>query len=356
MKKLYLLFTLLIASSTIKAQVVVSARIDSLQLFVGEQTGITVDVTVNSKQRVELPVLSPGMTLVPNVEVIKALPADTNFLNDGQRMQILKKYIITAWDSALYYLPPMEVKVDGKSYASKNLALKVYTVDVDTIHVDRYFGPKAEMNPNFAWEDWKLIVWASLGVVLLAILAVYTLISLLTGAPIIRIRRKPKAPAHEIALKEIEKIKQERTWQTEDSKAYYTQLTDTLRTYIQDRYAFNAMEMTSSEIIDRLTAENDEEALNELRALFQTADLVKFAKHRTQMNENDANLMTALQYIEQTKKEPTPEEEKTVEEVTPEQKRSQRERASLFIATITFATLGLCVLAYIAWRVYDLMM
>lgn len=356
MKHLYLFFTFIITSLAIEAQVVVNAKIDSLQLFVGEQTGITVDVTVNSNQRVEMPVLSPGMALVPNVEVIKSLPVDTNLLNDGQRMQILKKYIITAWDSALYYLPPMEVKVDGKSYKSKNLALKVYTVDVDTLHVDRYFGPKSEMNPNFAWDDWKFIVWGSMAVVLLVALALYALISLLTGAPIIRIRRKPKAPAHEIALKEIEKIKQERIWQTEDSKAYYTQLTDTLRTYIQDRYGFSAMEMTSSEIIERLTAENDEEALNELRGLFQTADLVKFAKHRTQMNENDANLMTALQYVEQTKKEPTPEETKTIEEVTPEQKRTQRERASLLVATIAFVAFALCLLAYIVWRVYDLMM
>lgn len=44
---------------------------------------------------------------------------------------------------------------------------------------------------------------------------------------------------------------------SEDQKAYYTLLTDVLRKYIKERFGFNAMEMTSSEIITRLQNEND---------------------------------------------------------------------------------------------------
>ena len=35
--------------------------------------------------------------------------------------------------------------------------------------------------------------------------------------------------------------------------------------------------------------------------LFQTADLVKFAKYNTLINENDANLVNAIEFINQTK-------------------------------------------------------
>ncbi len=48
----------------------------------------------------------------------------------------------------------------------------------------------------------------------------------------------------------IEIFSSEKVWQKGRSKEYYTELTDTLRTYIQDRFGFNAMEMTSSEIIE----------------------------------------------------------------------------------------------------------
>ena len=46
--------------------------------------------------------------------------------------------------------------------------------------------------------------------------------------------------------------------------------------------------MTSTEIIDKLLEMKDKEAISDLRELFQTADLVKFAKHNPLMNENDA--------------------------------------------------------------------
>ena len=49
---------------------------------------------------------------------------------------------------------------------------------------------------------------------------------------------------------------------SENPKEYYTKLTDTLRKYIEERYGFSAMEMTSSEIIEKLTATQDQKALD----------------------------------------------------------------------------------------------
>ena len=46
---------------------------------------------------------------------------------------------------------------------------------------------------------------------------------------------------------------------------------------------------------------NDKNAISDLRILFQTADLVKFAKHNPLMNENDANLINAIDFINETK-------------------------------------------------------
>ncbi len=357
LKKACILFVSALLTGSVLAQVTVDVQLDSMQLMVGEQTGVTLDVSCGAKQRVQFPIFQPGHELVKDVEIVKVLPLDTTFLNDGSRMQLSQKYIITAWDSSFYYLPPLEVAVDGKKYESKSLALKVYTVDVDTIHADRFFGPKAEMDAPFAWDDWRLVVWSGILLVVLFLVAAVMFVSLRTGKPIIRIiRRKPKIPAHQIALEEIEKIKKERIWAQEDSKEYYTQLTDTLRNYIQERYNFSAMEMTSSEIIERLTEENDEEALNELRDLFRTADLVKFAKYSTLINENDANLMTALEYINQTKQEVDPNQEKEEEVVTPEEKRRKVTIFTLRGAITTCAVVMAALLCWIVYRVIDLLM
>ena len=340
----------------LSAQVTVEARIDSLQMLVGEQTGITIDVSCDAKANVELPIFQKGQQLAPGVELVEMTAADTTKIDDGKRMQVSRKYIVTAWDSSFYYIPPMKVRVNNKEYETKNLALKVYTLDVDTLHFDQYFGPKDVMNAPFSWDDWKPVIWCSILVVLLAVLAGYLFHVLKTGKPLIRIiRRKRKEPAHKVALGEIERIKTERTWAQEDSKEYYTQLTDTLRTYIQERYGFSAMEMTSGEIIERLTTENDEEALKELRELFQTADLVKFAKWTTLINENDANLMTALEYINQTKQEEDPNQPQEEIIVTPEAKRQRVSIWTMRIVIAVATATSTVVLGWIIYRIIDLL-
>lgn len=106
-------------------------------------------------------------------------------------------------------------------------------------------------------------------------------------------------------MKKIEEIKANKAWQREEPKLYYTELTDVIRVYIKERFGFNAMEMTSSEIIERLLEEKDKESINDLKVLFETADLVKFAKFAPLMNENDMNLVSAVDFINQTKKKKT---------------------------------------------------
>ena len=353
MKRFFILLLAIVAAfstSSLLAQVTVEARIDSLQMLVGEQTGINLDLSCDAKANVEMPVLQRGQQLAPGVELVEMTAADTTKLDDGRRMQVSRKYIVTAWDSSFYYIPPMKVRVNGKDYETKNLALKVYTLDVDTVHVDQFFGPKDVMNAPFSWDDWKPVIWCFILFLLLCGCIGYLVHALRTGKPLIRIiRRKRKEPAHKVALNEIERIKTERTWAQEDSKEYYTQLTDTLRTYIQERYGFSAMEMTSGEIIERLTQENDEEALAELRELFQTADLVKFAKWTTLINENDANLMTALEYINQTKQHEDPNQPQEEIIVTPEAKR---QRVSIWAMRITIALASIVATALIVWVVY----
>ena len=92
-----------------------------------------------------------------------------------------------------------------------------------------------------------------------------------------------------------------------NAKLYYTELTDVIRTYIQERFGFNAMEMTSSEIIEHLLHEKDKESIRDLKYLFETAEFGEI--YRTflpLMNENDLNLVSAVDFINQTKTEEEP--------------------------------------------------
>lgn len=349
-------YIFLSAVGTLCAQVNVTARLDSIEFFVGQQDGIELHVVMDAGQHLQLPHIKKGDILIPNVEVIDVLRTDTQRINDGKRLEISQKYIITAWDSSLYRIPPFKVIVDKETYQSKSLAFKVLTVDVDTLHSDKIFPPRDIQQVPFCWDDWTGILYSSLGILILAGLALYVAHRTRNGKPvfsIIRIRKK--LPPHQVALSEIEEIKSSRLHGNQDSKEYYTRLTDTLRTYIQARYGFSAMEMTSSEIIHSLIEKGDEQSLSELKEIFSTADLVKFARFQPYNTENDNNLMAALRYINETKVEEDANEKPEPEIV----RKTDHERLRQVIVTQTIIILTviicICLSGWIIYRLYDLL-
>ena len=174
---------------------------------------------------------------LPGVEVVRTLDLEPELLNEGKRQMVTRKYVVTSFDSALYYLPPMKVKVDNRVYESKNLALKVYTMDIDTVNTDSIFGMKPEMAPEFTWEDWKPVVWSLVVLLLIVAALIYMIVRLVKNKPILRrINFRQHLAPHKAAMLKIEKIKEERLVQSEDSKEYYTQLTDALRQYMADNH------------------------------------------------------------------------------------------------------------------------
>lgn len=353
-KNIFLIVLLLLISGrTVAQSVTVEAQIDSLQILIGEQAKIQLQVAMDAKQRAVFPIYSD--TLVRGVEIVEMAKPDTQYLNDRQRMLITQEYTVTSFDSALYYLPPMKVTVDNKEYKSKSLALKVYSMPVDTLHPDQFFGQKTVMKAPFVWKDWYGVIACSLLAFPLLALLVYLIIRIRDNKPIIRkVKVEPKLPPHQLAMREIERIKGEKIWQKGHPKEYYTELTDAIRTYIRDRFGFNALEMTSSEIIDKLLEIKDKEAISDLKYLFQTADLVKFAKHDPQMNENDANLINAIDFINETKLAEEDNKKPQPTEITVIEKRSLRVKLLLIggIVCVSIALIGAFV--YIGLQLYNL--
>lgn len=344
---------LLMGVSKADAQVTVDAKIDSLQLMIGEQAKVELEVSLNANQKLQLPLLND--TLVRGVEILEIAKPDTQMLNAGKRMLVKQEYTITSFDSALYYLPPFEVLVDDMPYRSKALALKVYSVPVDTLNPDQFFGPKSIREVSIIWEDISTIFWLTLLMVALGGLGYYLFKRFKDNKPIIRkVKVEPKLPPHTLALQEIERIKGDKSLRIADPKTYYTELTDVLRTYMAERFGFNAMEMTSCEIIDKLLETNDKDSIRELKYLFETADLVKFAKHSPLMNENDMNLVNAVDFINNTKVEPDPDAKPEPTEITIEEKRSKQGRMVLLGSMVVIGIAVVVILYMVTKEIFNL--
>ena len=354
MKKKLISFLLAVVSLPMTAQVNVEARIDSMQILIGQQTRVTVTTTTRQDAKVDFPSYRPTEYLTPGVEVLNMSDVQVEPIDNGMA-HFVRVYTLTSFDDSLYYLPPFSVHVNEKEYKSKSLALKVLTVDVDTLHIEQFYGPREVQDNPFLWSEWSPLFWLSVMMLLLLTLCYYLYLRLRDNKPIISsIKLVKRLLPHQKAMKEIETIKAEKLVNSENSKEYYTKLTDTLRKYIEERYGFRAMEMTSSEIIEKLMATPDQTALEELRQLFSTADLVKFAKYSTLINENDMNLVNAIDFINQTKQENVP-----VEEIKPqlseEDQRSQMTRKVLRWTIIALLTVTFLVMAYVIYGSYQLL-
>ncbi len=336
-------------------QVNVESSIDSMEIFIGEQVRMTVNVTMKHGQRLAMPVFKPTEQITPGVEVLSEGAADTAEL-DNDMVRVSKQYTLTSFDENLYYLPPVKVKVDGKEYSSKNLALKVLTVPVDTLHPNQFFPPKSVQDNPFLWSEWSGVFWLSVLVLILIMLAVYLRLRLRENKPIIAsVKIIKRVLPHQKAMQQIEQIKADRLVSSENQKEYYTKLTDTLRKYIEERFGFNAMEMTSDEIIERLQQAEDRRMIDELRELFTTADLVKFAKYSTLINENDANLVNAIEFINTTKIENQPTEERIEPQLTEQDKRSIRSRITIKWVLWAIMLVGIAIVIYVFYQIFLLL-
>lgn len=341
---------LMAASLSVSAQTV-EQKIDSLQLLIGQQTALHLSVTANRGQQIVMPSFKPSQQLIPGVEVVEQSKGDTTDIDDN-RIQVRRDYILTSFDEKVYAIPALKVKVDGKSYQGNPLALKVLTVPVDTIHPNQFYPPKDVQDNPFLWSEWSGIFWLSILMLLLCGAIYYLLLRLKQNKPIITTFRIIKrVPAHEKALGEINVIKQQRSENQESQKEYYTRLTNTLREYIVNRFGFNAMEMTSAEIIERLQAAGDQKMIDELKQLFRTADLVKFAKYETLIDENDANLVNAINFIDQTKTDEKPVEQKVVPQLSEQDKKSQSQRKLIKVLLWVFGVVVIAMIAYIIYSV-----
>lgn len=354
--RIFALLTLLWLTAVGNAadKVVVNVRMDTTRILIGEQVLMKVRVSASSHDLIVMPDY-PDSVLVEGVEVLSHYTEKTESLDQGRRQAITEAYRITSFDSAAYYIPPIEVRVGDSIYKSKRgIALEVISPQVDTTHVDKFFGPKDIASVYYDWDDLRqpMGLWA-VGVVLL-LLALYIGIQIKNNHRILpNIRLRLEGPPHKWAMRQIARLRTQRPHDPDEAHRYYAGLTDIVRTYIARRYGFKATAMTSAQIIQRLQGTNDPHLLQELQEMFEAADLVKYAGLNQQVDENDRNLLIALEYVNATKdinegKRPIkPKEDATV-------RRSRFRRDMLVAADVLLALAGAGLVAWAVWVVYNM--
>ena len=324
------------ATAVVAQNVILNAKLDTFAIRIGEQTKATLDLSVDSGSEVVMPPLKEQM-LVDGIEILEGKEYKES-IDEGRRDRYVQEYLITSFDSPRYNIAPFNVVVNSDTFKSNRMVLDVYSVEIDTANIYNIAGPGNVIEVELTWEEIRDSVYLATILLFVGALFAWVVIRLINNKPIIRIIKiKPKLPSHIVG----------------NEKAYYTQLTDVLREYLERRFGFNAMEMTTSEIVDELLKIKDKESIKELKEILEVADLVKFAKMHPTMYENDRNMLNAVEFVNATKnieeeniKQPT--EQRIVSE------RSLKQKRMLLASVIILAVIIIGVAVLLTTDLYNM--
>lgn len=306
---LFLMVAMVLPGGIIKAQTVsANAKLDSTLLFIGGQMNLTLELNQPKDVNIVFPQFTD--TITKEIEVVSATPVDTTFL-ENNRLTLTQQYTITSFDSGLQYIPPIKFELAEnevhKIYETQPMALTVINPFENVDPKKGISDIKKPINSPFNLAEllpylkWILLALAIIGAI------VYLIIRYnrrKAHGPVVK-KSKPKEPPHITALRDLNRIKAEKLWQKDKVKKYHSEITDTIRLYIENRFDVQSLEQTTEETLDTLKHIElpDEDAYNKLKQILELADFVKFAKFKPLPDENELSMTNALFFVNQTKEE-----------------------------------------------------
>lgn len=306
LRKIFTLVTLLLMSALSYAQdAKVSTRLDPLQIVVGDQARLFIEIQNNEKQgKLQWAVIPDTFN---NLEVLERGKIDT--LKQGDIYTYKQRLIITGFDSGSFKIPAFQFSViaaggTASIVQTDSLQLLVQTVAVDTTQP---FKPiKGIMLVKSSWLDY---IWYYIGAAIFIILIVFVVLYFIKNkkVQIPVINKGPVETLQEKTLRLLAEVEQQQLWEKGQVKEYYVQVTDVLRNYIEERFKTPALELTTDELLASALRIKELVPYRELLGgILYTADLAKFAKSQPLPAEHIATMEQAKEFVNLTKPAPTP--------------------------------------------------
>jgi hypothetical protein len=286
-----------------KDSIKVSIERDTLKI--GEQTTLSIQYFYDVvDEEIKWPEFDNFIT--NDVEIIDKSQVITKPLDSTKTYKFVKQqdFLITSFEPKQHIIPAFEFIHLDSVYLSNPIQLTVQTVPVDTtkgvydiypIYEVEY--PVTERIADAAKTYWYIFIIIAL------LIAIYILYKKYKNKPqTVIVEPEIKIPPHVKALQVLNELKQKEAWKNENKKDYYSNLTDTVREYLEERFGIQALEKTTREIINDLKYTNiSVDDKHFLREILKQADYVKFAKFKPTDEDGKVALEKSVEFVERTK-------------------------------------------------------
>ncbi|MEM8998739.1 MAG: hypothetical protein AAGB24_00625 [Bacteroidota bacterium] len=314
----------------------VRSQIDTTFIKIGEQIQYTITVEADTTDLVHFP---EDQTFSP-LEMVEALVIDTTKNKD--RVMLQRIYALTQFDSGVYTIPPQRIAINEQPFFTDTFRINVATVPVDTLKQKMYdIKPLIEVEKSNA-KIWRIVFWALLGIVLIGGLAYWFF---LRKKPLTEEEKEALLPAYDKALLELKRLENSKYLIQDNYKKYYSELTDIVRSYLEEEVHVSALESTTDQLIEKLGLLKDagqldlnEATIQQFKKVLQTADLVKFAKSKPLTSVAEQDRVSIEQIVVKTKEAlPEPSEDELVhDEAYLKTLAKKKQRKRIYIAAATF--------------------
>lgn len=300
-REIGVLFILLTCFFSFSQNEMVKASIDTANIRIGEQFNLK--IRVGKTKNVILPKLQ-----LKGLEIVDSTKIDT------LKNSLIRKYILTGFDSGSFYIPRQQIFVRNQAFLTDSLLVNVATIAIDTTKIKK-FAIKSIKSEPYIFDDFKIYIYLLLTALAIIGFWVYWFV--------IRKQKEEEEvatystlPPYEEAIFRLNELDEKLLWQNNKIKEYYSELTEIVRGYIERELKVPALERTTDEIIETLTDFNDsqsiitsKETIKKLKKLLQEADLVKFAKSKPLALEIEEDRKDAENVISNLKPKPIIEDD-----------------------------------------------
>jgi hypothetical protein len=295
-----LIAAILLHTSIAFGQISLKAKIDSGIIDVGDVVTLSIEIRHHED------IILKGSQFVDSLKQFELLYlSDVDSSYDQSFVTIKKDFGFQCFESGEQILPSFRLFYTQKKDTSlKWINSDTFHIQVNLLDVDTSKAIKpiqAPLRVPLSWKDLRFFVIVYPALLLISLLILY-FERKKKNQGLFTKTEKPQMPAHLIALAELRKLEEAKLWQKGDIKDYHIQITDIIRSYIENRYQIPAIESTTNEIEQDMASVKLPQNLR--AALFDflhLSDLVKFAKLTPLPDENEKCMQTAYLFVNTTK-------------------------------------------------------
>lgn len=296
-----LFFIVLVSNVFPQGSIAVNSTVDRDRILIGDVITYSMIVERDPDVEVVLPSLAQnlGMFEIRAYNVLQPKKVDGRIVEQTD-------YSISTFDTGDYVIPELEInyRLQGDS-AWQVIKTEPIDIFVESLNPDEAGDIRDIKPPMTPPRDYTMLIWIIVFAVLIiaAILfAIYYIKRIREGKSIIPKRSTPPRPAHEIAFDELIALQKEDLIAQNRIKDYYTEVSDILRRYIQNRFFILAMEKTTTELLADMAEQKVAVEQHEIiRTVLTRSDFVKFAKFVPPAEEHDETWNMTYDVVETTK-------------------------------------------------------